>query len=138
MLVVGCSHGTHLAGKIAKLLHKKCPNLTVEKFPDSELRVRLNCDVKGKEIAFVQSFYKEMSDCIVELILAAKTAKELGAKKIALIAPYFPYMRQDKRFHKGEAISQRIIAKLIEDYLDEVYIIDPHLHREDKLEHILR
>lgn len=138
MLVVGCSHGTHLADKIAKLLHKKYSNLLVEKFPDGEMRVRLDCNVKGNEVVLVQSFYRDVSDCIVEVILAAQTAIDLEAKRLVLVAPYFPYMRQDKRFHKGEAISQRIIAKLIDHYFDEVYIMDPHLHRKDKLWHIFK
>ena len=138
MLVVSCSHGKHLGGKIARLLGKKHSSLIVGKFPDDELRVKLDCDVKNKEVVFVQSFYKDVSDCIIEIILAAHTAMELGAKKTVLIAPYFPYMRQDKRFHRGEAISQRIIAELVDKYFDAVYIMDPHLHREKKLEHIFK
>ena len=138
MLIVSCSHGKHLGSKIAKLLHEKHSNLIVDKFPDDELRVRLDCEVKNKDVLFVQSFYRDVSDCIVEIILAAETAIELGAKKVSLAAPYFPYMRQDKRFHKGEAISQKIIASLIDRYFDAVYIMDPHLHRENKLEHIFK
>ena len=72
------------------------------------------------------------------MLFAAETAKDLGAKKVTLVAPYFPYLRQDKRFKKGEAISQRIIAGLMDEYFDAIYIIDPHLHRENKLEHIFR
>lgn len=138
MQVVSCSHGGHLGSKIAKLLNKSHSTLIVDKFPDGELRVRFGCDVKGREIVFVQSFYRDVSDCIVEMILAAHTAIELGAKKAVLAAPYFPYMRQDKRFHEGEAVSQKIIASLVDKYFDEVCIMDPHLHREDKLEHVFR
>lgn len=138
MIIVSCSHGRHIGRKIAELLHKKHSTLIMDKFPDSELKVRLDCDVKGKEVAFIQSFYKEVNDCIVEVILAAHTAIGLGAKKIILASPYFPYMRQDKRFHRGEAISQRVIAGLADKYFDAVYVVDPHLHREDKMGHIFR
>ncbi|MBI2541163.1 ribose-phosphate diphosphokinase [Candidatus Woesearchaeota archaeon] len=138
MIVVSCSHGRHLGRKIAESLHKKHSSLVVGKFPDSELKVRIGCDVKNKDVAFIQSFYKDVNDCIVEAILAAHTAIELGAKKVILAAPYFPYMRQDKRFRKGEAISQRIIAGLVDKYFDEVYVMDPHLHREDRIEHIFK
>ncbi|MBI4143247.1 ribose-phosphate diphosphokinase [Candidatus Woesearchaeota archaeon] len=138
MIVVSCSHGAHLGTKVAKLLHKSHSALLVDKFPDGELRVRLDCDVEGKEIVLVQSFYKDVSDCLIEMILSAHTAAELGAKKVILVAPYFPYMRQDKRFRQGEAVSQKIIASLVDKYFDAVYIMDPHLHREDKLEHVFR
>ena len=133
MLIVSCSRGGHLAKLIAKGVKADYSELIVSKFPDDELQIRLNADLLGKNIYFVQSFYGTVSDCIIEVILAAKTAKELGAKKIILIAPYFPYMRQDKRFHSGEAVSQKIIAELVGNYFDFIYTLDPHLHRTNRL-----
>lgn len=138
MLVISCSHGKPLGGMIAKKLRSKHYNLIVGRFPDDELRVRLSGNIKNKKIILIQSFYKNVSDCIIEVILAAATARELGAKKVSLVAPYFPYLRQDKRFHKGEAVSQSIIAGLIDRYFDAVCIIDPHLHRKNKLESIFK
>ena len=138
MLIVSCSHGKHLGYLVAKKLHKKHSSLVVDKFPDDELHIRFNDNLKNKNIIFVQSFYKNISDCIIEIIFAAKTAREFGAKKVALVAPYFPYLRQDKRFHKGEAVSQGIIAGLIDKYFDAVYVMDPHLHRKNKLENLFK
>lgn len=138
MLIVSCLHGRHLGSLIAKKSKVKHSSLHVDKFPDNELRVRFDSSLKNKNVALVQSFYGNISDCIIEVILAAKTAKGLGAKKVSLIAPYFPYMRQDKSFHKGEAISQIIITGLIDKYFDAVYLMDPHLHRKNKLENIFK
>src|SRR3989338_3804062 len=138
MLIVSCSHGRHLGRVIAKRLKKRFSELIVEKFPDDELRVIYNSNLKNKKVVLVQSFYRSISDCIVEVVLAAKTAKELGVKNITLVAPYFPYLRQDKRFHKGEAVSQSIIAELIGKYFDAVCIMDPHLHRTRKLDAIFK
>lgn len=138
MLIVSCSHGKHIGYLISKRLNARHTILSAEKFPDGELKVRLASNLRNKNVFLVQSFYRDVSDCIVEAVLAAKTARELEAKKIVLVAPYFPYMRQDKRFHKGEAISQRVIADLMDKYFDAVCIMDPHLHREDKLEDIFR
>lgn len=136
MLIVSCSHGKHLGCLMAKKLKEPHSGLFVDKFPDDELRIRFDCSLKGKVVALVQSFYKNISDCIVEVILAAQTARELGAEKIVLVAPYFPYLRQDKRFGRGEAVSQSIIAGLMENYLDAICVMDPHLHRKSKLEKI--
>ena len=138
MLIVSCSHGKHIGNLIAKNLSIKNSNLSVDKFPDDELRIRYNSKLKNKDVVLVQSFYQNISDCIIEVILAAKGARELKAKKVVLVAPYFPYLRQDKRFHKGESISQSIIAGLIDKYFDAVYIIDPHLHRKSKLEQVFK
>ncbi len=138
MLIVSCSHGKHLGYLIAKRLKVKHSNLIVGKFPDDELYVRFDANLKNKLVVLIQSFYKNISDCIVEVILAAKTAKGLGAKRVILAAPYFPYMRQDKRFNKGESVSQSIIAGLVDKYFDSVYLMDPHLHRKNKLENIFK
>ena len=138
MLIVSCSHGKHLGYLIAKKLNNAHSYLLVDKFPDDELRVRFQIGLKDKKIILVQSFYKNISDCVIEVILAAQTAYDLGAKKVILVAPYFPYLRQDKRFHKGESVSQSIVAGLIDKYFDAVYIMDPHLHRKNRLENIFK
>lgn len=136
--MVGCSHGLHLAKKIATKLKKHYLELDVTHFPDSEIKLRFNVNVKGKVVVLVQSFYGNISDCVIETLFAAETARDLGAKKIILVAPYFPYLRQDKRFEPGECISLRTIAKNIDEDFDEVYILDPHLHREKTLGHIFK
>ncbi len=136
MLIAGCSNGTHLAGKIARKLKASYSKLRVNKFPDGEIKVRFMSNVRGKEVVLVQSFYGAINDCIVEVIFAAETAKELGAKKVFLAAPYFPYLRQDKRFKPGQCVSIEVIGRLISRYFDKVFIIDPHLHRETKLSHL--
>ena len=138
MIIVSCSHGKRIGYEIAKILRARHSNLAVGKFPDDELRIRFDSKLKSEEVFLVQSFYGSISDCIIEAILAARTASGLGAKKVALIAPYFPYLRQDKRFHQGEAVSQSIIAGLIDKYFDSVHIMDPHLHRKGKLSDIFK
>lgn len=138
MLIVSCSHGKHLAKKIANKLKKPYSELEVTHFPDSEIKLRFKADVRRKVVVLVQSFYNHINDCVIETLFAAETARDLRAKKVILIAPYFPYLRQDKRFNPGECISLQTIAKNIDEDFDEVLIIDPHLHREKTLKHIFR
>ena len=138
MLIISCSHGKHLGASVARKLNARHYNLFVDKFPDDELRIRFDAELKNKTVVLVQSFYKNINDCIVETIIAAKTARELGAKKLILAAPYFPYFRQDKRFHKGEAISQEIISDLFSKYFDAVVLMDPHLHRTKNLNKLFK
>ena len=128
----------HLAKKIASKLKKPYSALEVIHFPDSEIKLKFKVNVKGKVVVLVQSFYKNINDCVIETLFAAETASDLGAKRVILVAPYFPYLRQDKRFNPGECISLRTIAKNIDEDFDKAIIIDPHLHREKTLEHIFR
>jgi len=136
MIIIGCSRGTHLAGKIAKKLKKLYSELKVKKFPDGELYIRYMHNVKGKTVVLVQSFYGYISDCILETIFAAQTAKNLGAKKIILVAAHYPYLRQDKCFKPGESVSNKVLSGLVSRYVNKVYVLDPHLHRESKLSHL--
>src|SRR3989338_2315531 len=138
MIIISCSHGLHIARKIAAKLKKPYSALEVTHFPDSEIKLRFKVDVKNKDIVLVQSFYGNVNDCIIEALFAAETARDLGAKKITLAAPYFPYLRQDRRFNPGECISLRTIAQNIDEDFDNVIIMDPHLHREKTLKHIFK
>ncbi|MDD2760607.1 MAG: ribose-phosphate diphosphokinase, partial [Methylomonas sp.] len=70
----------------------------------------------------------------IELLLFAKTARELGVRRITLIAPYLCYMRQDIANRPGEAVSQRIVGQLLAEAFDDVITVDPHLHRISRLE----
>ncbi|MBL7054553.1 ribose-phosphate diphosphokinase [Candidatus Woesearchaeota archaeon] len=138
MIIVSCSHGKHLAKNIANKLKKPYSELEFKRFPDGEIYLRFLKNVKNKTVVLIQSFYDNINDNLIEAMFAAHTAKDLGAKKVFLAAPYFPYLRQDKRFKPGECISLRETARLIDNCVDQISIIDPHLHREKDLHHIFK
>ena len=117
-----------LADELARLSGGAIGTLEIRRFPDGESYVRLIADVAGKDVDFVCTLARA-DDQILRLIFAAKTARELGAKTVRLIAPYLAYMRQDKRFQDGESISSTHFAKLLSDCFDSLITIDPHLHR---------
>src|SRR3546814_2162433 len=52
------------------------------------------------------------------LRFAAGTARELGARSVGLIAPYLAYMRQDRRFSPGQAVSAPLFARFLEESFD--------------------
>ncbi len=66
---------------------------------------------------------------LVELLIAAETARELGARELILVAPYLCYMRQDMAFQPGEAISQHHVGRWLAAHFDAIITVDPHLHR---------
>lgn len=138
MIVVSCSKGVHLGAKIAARLKAEHTALKVSRFPDGELYLRFLKNVRNKTVVLVQSFYEDVDEMIVETLFAAATAIELGAKKVILAAPYFPYFRQDERFRKGECVSLHVIGPLFDRYFDRIIVIDPHLHRENTLKHVFR
>lgn len=104
-------------------------------FPDGESYVRLLTDVSGADVAILCSLM-EPNDRVVELLFLSQTARELGARRVGLVAPYLAYMRQDRRFKSGEAVSSRIFAGLVSRYFDWLVTLDPHLHRYAALSEI--
>ncbi|HFC53322.1 MAG TPA: ribose-phosphate diphosphokinase [Gammaproteobacteria bacterium] len=99
----------------------------IHHFPDGESRVRLP-EKLPPHVTLCRSLHRP-NEKLIELLLAATTARRLGARRVSLVAPYLCYMRQDKEFRPGEAISQRIIGELLAGMLDDLITVDPHLHR---------
>lgn len=136
MIITSCGNSVPIARKLATQLKATFSPLTISSFPDGDLYLKFNTPVKGKKIVIVHSFQPNADKSLFNVIFAAETAKDLGAKKVILVAPYLAYMRQDKRFHPGEAISSRIMAKHLNACVDKIITIDPHLHRYKSLKDI--
>jgi len=130
-VIVFCSGGKHLKDYIKKnLKNKKCEFVDIEKqiFPDGELGIRIPKEIRGKKITIVQSFFGNPNEKIIEVLFAGYAAKQSKSKKINLFASYFPYLRKDKSFEKGECVSAEAVARMF-DVFDKVFVIEPHLHR---------
>lgn len=97
------------------------------RFPDGELRLRLPAALPARVVLW--RGLQQPNEKLVELLLAAQTARTLGARHLTLVSPYLAYMRQDIAFNPGEAISQRIVGGFLAQLFDAVITVDPHLHR---------
>ncbi len=136
MIVTSCGNSVKLAKTLARKLNAKFSPLTILSFPDGDVYLKFNTSLTGKKVILVQSFQPLPNRSLFDVLFAAETAKDLGAKKVILVAPYLAYMRQDKRFNPGEAISSKIMAKLLNNSIDKIITIDPHLHRYTSLKEL--
>ena len=127
-----------LAKSLAKKFRGSFSKTTIDTFPDGDLYLKFNCDLKKKVLVIVDTFIPNSDKILFDIIFACKTAKDLGVKKIILVAPYLSYMRQDKRFNSGEAITSKIMAELLNTCIDEIITIEPHIHRYNELEDIFK
>ena len=118
--------------KLAEALGVAFSVIQRHRFPDGESKLTLP-EKLSEHVIFCYSL-NQPNEKLIELLLAAKTARELGAKVLTLVAPYLCYMRQDKAFCPGEAISQPIVGNFLADLFDNVITVDPHLHRIQNLE----
>jgi ribose-phosphate pyrophosphokinase len=101
------------------------------RFPDGEFKLRVPAPLPA-HVVLLRSLHHP-NEKLVELLLAARAARELGARHLTLVAPYLGYMRQDTAFAPGEAVSQRIVGRWLAELFDTVVTIDPHLHRVGSL-----
>lgn len=124
-----------LAAALANAAGGEVGAIEYRRFPDGESYIRLVSDVRQRPVALVCSLARP-DEKTMPLIFAATTARELGAAQVGLIAPYLAYMRQDKRFNAGEAVTSVHYARLLSSAVDWLVTVDPHLHRYAGLDEI--
>jgi ribose-phosphate pyrophosphokinase len=119
------------AQRLAAAIGLNALRVEQHRFPDDELRLRLPVDGSNalpEQLVIYRSLDRP-NDKLIELMLLARQARDLGTKRIVLVAPYLAYMRQDIAFHPGEVVSQRVVGRFLADLFDGVITVDPHLHR---------
>jgi len=131
-LVLAFRDDEALAGALSAAAAADLGTLVLHRFPDGESMVRIDADVAGRDILLACNLVHP-DEKILPLMFAADAARELGGRHILLAAPYLPYMRQDNRFHPGEAITSRTFARLLSSCVDGIVTVDPHLHRYHSL-----
>lgn len=103
------------------------------RFPDGESYFRLAEDLQGTDVSVVACL-RDPDPQALGLWYLADGARDLGARTVGLVAPYLPYMRQDKRFNPGEVITSRTFARFVSQAFDWLATVDPHLHRWPSLD----
>jgi len=131
VMVIGFSVDAVCANRFAAAVGAGFATIARHQFPDGETRITLP-PVLPQQLAIYQSLNNPNAK-LVELLLAAKTARRSGVKHLTLVAPYLCYMRQDTAFLPGEAVSQTIIGEWLAQHFDAVLTVDPHLHRVHRL-----
>lgn len=124
-----------LAESIADRLDLTPGELEWRRFPDGESYLRLHDNPTGRDV-LVAARLDHPDDKLATLLFTADLVREAGARRIGLICPYLPYMRQDMRFHPGEAVTSRPFARWLSDAFDWLVTVDPHLHRYASLDEI--
>ena len=121
-----------IAGSLAEQLGCEAGELERRAFPDGETYLRFATEVAGKDVILLCSLDQPDSK-VAALLLAADAARQQKARSVGLVAPYLAYMRQDKQFRPGEAVTSTSFAKLLSSSFDWLVTVDPHLHRYSSL-----
>lgn len=132
-VVLALPENDDLGAALAAGLGAERGELVLRRFPDGETHVRVGTAIAGREVVLACSLHAP-DIRTVPLLLAAATARDLGASRVGLVAPYLPYLRQDARFVPGEGITARYYPRILAGGFDWLVTVDPHLHRLPGLE----
>jgi len=113
LIVIPGPASVELGKEIAAQLKAKVVPVEFKRFPDGESYIRFDGNVEGDDVVIVQTTGLPQNENLVQLLLMADNAKDMRAKTIIAVVPYFAYARQDSRFRPGEALSVKTIVTLL-------------------------
>jgi len=118
-----------LAERVAGLLGCDLGRATIKNFADGEIFVRIDDNVRGRDLYIIQSTCPP-SDNVLELLLLLDAARRASAARVTAVIPYFGYARQDRKDQPRVAIGAKLMANMIVAAgADRVLSIDFHQHQ---------
>jgi len=102
-----------LAEKIAHHLGDSLGRATLSNFPDGEISVRIDEDVRGRDVFLVQPTCPPVNENLMELLIMIDSFKRASAARITAVLPYYGYARQDRKDVGRVPISAKLVADLL-------------------------
>ena len=126
-LIFALTTNKELAKKVSEKSGIPLGESEVVRFADGEIMARVLSNVRGKNCYIIQSTIAPSSDSLFEIFIFVDSLKNAGAKEINLITPYYGYSRQDRVARKGEPITAKIVANLLQSCgINQLISIDLH------------
>jgi len=128
LVVLHGNSNPKLSADICERLGTRPGRLRVGRFPDGEISVELEEDVRGKDVFVVQSTCPPVNENLMELLVIIDCVKRASAARVTAVIPYFGYARQDRREHGARVpITAKLVANLITAAgTDRVVTMDLH------------
>ena len=116
-----------LARKITKFLKMELGDALVSTFSEGEIRVKINEDVRGRDVFIVQPTCPPTNNNLMELLIMIDAMKRASARRITAVMPYYGYARQDRKDQPRVPITAKLVANLIESAgADRILTMDLH------------
>ena len=126
VLVSGRAH-PQLAEDIAAELDTELVRTDARTFANGEIYARFEESVRGADMFVIQSHTNPINEWLMEQLIMIDAAKRASAKRITVVAPFYPYARQDKKGRGREPISARLVADLFKAAgADRIMSVDLH------------
>jgi ribose-phosphate pyrophosphokinase len=119
-----------LGQKITEYLGRQLGNARISEFPDGELLIKLEENVRGRDVFIIQPTCEPVNENLMELLIFIDCARRASAKRITAVIPYFGYARQDRKDEGRTPITAKLCANLITTAgADRVLVIDLHANQ---------
>jgi ribose-phosphate pyrophosphokinase len=116
-----------LSQKISDYLGMPLGAVKFQEFPDGELIVKIEEDVRGKDVFMIQPTCTPVSKTLMELLIFIDCARRASAERITAVIPYFGYARQDRKDEGRVPITAKLVANmLVEAGADRILTLDLH------------
>ena len=126
VLASGRAH-PELAQQIAKELDIELLPTSAYDFANGEIYVRFEESVRGTDAFVLQAHPAPINEWLMEHLIMVDTLKRASAKRITVVAPFYPYARQDKKHRGREPISARLVADMYKTAgADRLISVDLH------------
>lgn len=129
MLLLSGTANRALGEEVAQHLAQPLCKVTIKRFADGEIFVKIDENVRGRDVYLIQPT-NPPADNLMELLLLIDAAKRASAARVTAVIPYFGYARQDRKDQPRVAISARLVANMITQAgADRVLGMDFHQHQ---------
>ncbi|MBP2411568.1 ribose-phosphate pyrophosphokinase [Arthrobacter stackebrandtii] len=126
VLATGRAH-PELAEEVARCLGTELLPMSAYDFANGEIYVRSGESVRGKEVFIIQAHPAPLNNWLMEQLIMVDSMKRASARRITVVAPFYPYSRQDKKGRGREPISARLVADLYKTAgADRIMSVDLH------------
>src|ERR1700722_11205560 len=102
-----------LAEDICKSIGVPLGEATVNSFPDGETFVKINENIRGRDVYIIQSTCPPTNQHLMELLIMIDAARRAAAQRITAVLPFFGYARQDRKDQPRVAITAKLVANLL-------------------------
>ncbi len=102
-----------LARDICKSLKVKLSDAVIERFSEGEIRVKINENVRGKDVFVIQPTCPPPNENLMELLIMIDALRRASARRITAVIPYFGYARQDRKDQPRVPITAKLVANLL-------------------------
>ncbi len=116
-----------LANEIARYIEVPLGDIELSSFSDKEMYVRINQNIRGKDVFLIQPTSPPANENLMELLIMIDAFQRASARRITAVIPYYGYGRQDRKDEPRVPITAKLVANLVTTAgADRVLTIDLH------------